>query len=221
MTWHREIVDIFDHANVQLINTVLPEGDWRAIFPKAEPHDYTVFLRAVAQYAAFCNEFDQDTYPPADGWTLDHFCKRELSTLFAHIAYETGDKSNWKTGLSLDQEEGCPGDDQCSYNEGRTPLGNLFEAVNGQKYYGRGHIHLRWNGKYGQFSKAFRDDLYNGKDFLLEEPARILKDPLMMYTSALWLYMTPHFPKPSAHDVITGKFRPNKTDLTYGASNDF
>ena len=92
MTWHREIVDIFDHANVQLINTVLPEGDWRAIFPKAEPHDYTVFLRAVAQYPAFCNEFDQDTYQPAYGWTLDHFCKRELSTLFAHIAYETGDK---------------------------------------------------------------------------------------------------------------------------------
>ena len=102
-----------------------------------------------------------------------------------------------------------------------TPLGNLFEAVNGQKYYGRGHIHLRWNGKYGQFSKAFHDDLYNGKDFLLEEPARILEDPLMMYTSALWLYMTPHFPKPSAHDVITGKFRPNRTDLTYGAGNDF
>ena len=33
--------------------------------------------------------------------------------------------------------------------------------------------------------------------------------------------MTPHFPKPSAHDVITGIFEPNQRDLDFGIGNDF
>ena len=104
MTWIREIEDIFVHANVQLINTILPESDWKIIFPQAAPQDYMFFLRAAAQYPAFCNEFDHEFYPSASGWTQEHSCKRELATLFAHISYETGDKADWQTGLSLDQE---------------------------------------------------------------------------------------------------------------------
>lgn len=43
----------------------------------------------------------------------------------------------------------------------------------------------------------------------------------MMFASVFWLYMTPHYPKPSAHDVITGFFKPNDSDLYFGAGNNF
>ena len=43
----------------------------------------------------------------------------------------------------------------------------------------------------------------------------------MLFASALWLYMTPPFPKPSAHDVMTGFFKPNRKDISYGAGNYF
>ena len=33
--------------------------------------------------------------------------------------------------------------------------------------------------------------------------------------------MTPIYPKPSAHDVITGFFVPNEIDLNQGVANDF
>ena len=37
----------------------------------------------------------------------------------------------------------------------------------------------------------------------------------------MWLYMTPHFPKPSAHDIITGFFEPNSDDLGKQVGPDF
>ena len=41
-------------------------------------------------------------------------------------------------------------------------------------------------------------------------------------TSALWYYMTPQFPKPSAHDVITGIFEPNDdVDKKNNVGHDF
>ena len=43
----------------------------------------------------------------------------------------------------------------------------------------------------------------------------------MRFASAMWLYMTPHFPKPSAHDVITGFFRPNASDAYFNVGNNF
>ena len=43
----------------------------------------------------------------------------------------------------------------------------------------------------------------------------------MLFASVLWLYMTPQFPKPSAHNVITGIFKPNASDMAFGAGNNF
>ena len=52
-------------------------------------------------------------------------------------------------------------------------------------------------------------------------PETILEDPVEAFASALWLYMTPHYPKPSAHQVISGLFYPNSYDVDRGLSNDF
>ena len=41
------------------------------------------------------------------------------------------------------------------------------------------------------------------------------------FMSAFWHYMTPHYPKPSAHEVITGFFVPNTVDLDNSATISF
>ena len=44
----------------------------------------------------------------------------------------------------------------------------------------------------------------------------------MSWISALWFYMTPQWQKPSAHEVITGLFKPNEKDSrTFNAGNNF
>lgn len=82
-------------------------------------------------------------------------------------------------------------------------------------------MHLRWNGKYGQFSKAYYDTLFDGENILLQNPELVVTDPELFFTSALWQYMTPQYPKPSAHDVMTGFFNPNGIDVSAGADNNF
>ena len=43
----------------------------------------------------------------------------------------------------------------------------------------------------------------------------------MSYASALWKYMTPIYPWPSPHEVITGFFIPNDDDEMFRADNFF
>ena len=55
-------------------------------------------------------------------------------------------------------------DDPLDYKYWMTDnIGELFEPSVGREYSGRGAIHLRWNHKYGLFSKAWHDNEYLGK----------------------------------------------------------
>ena len=90
MRWVREIEDIFSYENVQLVNAVMTESDWVAMFPQADASEYMAFLGAVAQYPAFCSEYNEQIAHHL--WDLEKSCKRELATLIAHIQYESGDK---------------------------------------------------------------------------------------------------------------------------------
>ena len=80
---------------------------------------------------------------------------------------------------------------------------------------------MRFNSNYGRFSKAYFDDDFNGGKQLLSEPQQLADDEAMGFTSLLWFYMTPHYPRPSAHDVVTGFFKPNSVDFILNAGNDF
>lgn len=107
------------------------------------------------------------------------------------------------------------------YNDDTTDIGLEFPAQIqiGAYYYGRGPLHLRWNGNYGRFSRAYFESEFKGEEVLLNNPFQA--DPQMWMTSALWVYMTPRYPKPSAHDVMTGFYEPNGTDLINSAGNNF
>ena len=54
-----------------------------------------------------------------------------------------------------------------------------------------------------------------------ENPSRVKEDGVLAFTSALWQYMTPTDPAPSAHDVVTGRWEPNASDLQNGIGRSF
>lgn len=39
---------------------------------------------------------------------------------------------------------------------------------------------------------------------LLNQPDLVAQDAVLAFKTALWFWMTPQFPKPSCHDVMTG-----------------
>ena len=82
-------------------------------------------------------------------------------------------------------------------------------------------MHLRWSTTYGRFSKAFFDELYSGENVLLSKPQLLRIEDDLIFTSALWHYMTPLYPMPSAHQIMNGDFFPNNMDQVHGSENDF
>ena len=80
--------DIYDLPNIKLIDSIIGAEEWDNLFPRRIPrYTYDKFLHAVAQYPAFCNEFQVKDANLRD---QEVACKRELSTLFAHMIFESG-----------------------------------------------------------------------------------------------------------------------------------
>ena len=162
----------------------------------------------MAKFPAFCRENN------IDGNTIEMTCKRELATMFAHWGQETGKRSPsngefWTQGLYYTEEIA-----KSDYKS--TANGNdvNFPPQAGVQYFGRGPFQLSWNYNYGFFSKVFSTDGYNGHMELLKDPAAVSRSGYTAMASGIWFYMTPQKPKPSMHDVMTGYFEPNATDLS-------
>jgi len=139
--------------------------------------------------------------------------KRELAAFLANIAQETTGGWNeapggyFKWGLCFVEEK----------QEGEIHTYADFSKKNyppvaGKAYYGRGPKQLSWNYNYGQFSEAW----FGSKDSLLQHPEWLSKDPVLSFASAIWFWMTPQFPKPSCHDIMTGRWKPTEKDLQNG-----
>ena len=129
----------------------------------------------MAQYPAFCGEYNSENRHKNLRNEIDA-CKRELATLFTHITYESGGHSSlsdFSVPVELDGLK-YPMDDLCTYwfedgfeefcqfIEEASDLGKLFPGDLNEAYYGRGPLHLRWNGVYGMFSRAYYDDEFEG-----------------------------------------------------------
>jgi hypothetical protein len=92
----------------------------------------------------------------------------------------------------------------------------------GVQYYGRGPLQISWNYNYGAFSKVLNEQSgYDASSDLLEDPDDILFDSETMFFSALWFYMTPQSPKPSMHDVTTGRMEPTWEDKRFSLGANF
>ncbi|WP_422358916.1 glycoside hydrolase family 19 protein [Reichenbachiella sp.] len=148
-------------------------------------------------YADFLSEGDLETR------------KRELTAFLANIAHETtggwptapGGQFSW--GLHFREEVGNP-------TQYRDEGNLLYPPSPGKSYHGRGPMQLSWNYNYGQASEY----LFGDKQVLLDEPERLVQDASLAFQTAIWFWMTPQYPKPSAHDVMAGHWSPNPYDET-------
>jgi len=197
----------------RVIEVIGGSEGWNFLFPWhiKELFSYQNFLTAVTLWPEFCG----DNVGPyfADLTPIDA-CKRELATVFANFAQETGaltpdrDIPNWRQGLFFLTEDGCTNEEEaCAYRacEGW----QVSPCADGKAYYGRGPYQLSWNYNYAPFSKAmFGDDMV-----LVNDPDKLVSEGWLAFASAIWFHMTPQSPKPSGHEVVYGHFIPNAADI--------
>jgi hypothetical protein len=170
------------------------DEDWNEDWVKKKPDS-----SYMIDYGNFCSEKDLQTN------------KKELAAFFAHIAHETrhGENGKYNDGLML-------------IHESNTSLpyiadNDVYPAAGGQKYYGRGPLQLSYNGNYGYAS----DCIFGDKKVLLNNPSLVETDPVVAFKTAIYFWMTPQTYKPSAHDVMTGKWVPNTADKAAGRTPGF
>ncbi|CAN6206623.1 unnamed protein product [Urochloa humidicola] len=160
-------------------------------------YTYDAFIAAADAFSGFAATGDDDTR------------KREIAAFLAQTSHET--TGGWPTapdgpyswGYCFKEENGgAAGPDYCQPS-------TQWPCAAGKKYYGRGPIQLSWNYNYGQAGEALGLDLLNNPDL-------VATDTTISFETALWFWMTPQPPKPSAHDVITGQWTPTPADIAAG-----
>ena len=105
-------------------------------------------------------------------------------------------------------------EDDCGFKTtGVTSPANSF-------FYARGPLGLKTDLEYADFSKAFYEG-YDRSSELLDHPDRVSDDGYVGFTSALYKWMVPEKSSPSAHNVMTGFFVPNASDLGAGHKDGF
>jgi hypothetical protein len=174
--------------------TIRQDSDWNEPWAKQKPDStYTI------DYGAFCAEKDAATN------------KKELAAFFANVAHETrhGENGKYNDGLMYTHE----------VNTSLPYFGESDEypPVPGKKYYGRGPLQLSWNGNYGYAS----DCIFGNSKILLNNPDLLQNDPVAAFKAALFFWMTPQTYKPSAHDVMIGKWQPTAADKAQGRTPGF
>ncbi|SMG17864.1 chitinase [Paenibacillus aquistagni] len=148
--------------------------------------------------------------------------KRELAAFLANLSHETG--GGWATapggplrwGLFWNENiAGRTGQNMSTFVD---PASRYeYPGARGKRYYGRGPIMLSWNFNYGLFSSI----IYGDKSVLLKHPEIVSQDGKIGYMTAILFWMTPQAPKPSAHDVMVGRWKPNEAEKAKGLKAGF
>ncbi|WP_082422604.1 glycoside hydrolase family 19 protein [Aquimarina longa] len=161
----------------------------------APRHAEKEIITEEVDYGMFLEEGDLDTR------------KREITAFFANISHETtggwstapGGRFSW--GLHFREEP-----TQASYAYPDTN----YPPTPGKSYKGRGPIQLSYNYNYGPASEF----IFGDKQILLDNPEKVIEDAALAFQTAIWFWMTPQYPKPSAHNVMVDKWVPNELDKT-------
>ncbi|KAG6558205.1 hypothetical protein Mapa_000388 [Marchantia paleacea] len=152
-----------------------------------ENHDRLYSYRAFVAAAGFFPEFGTE----GDCSTR----RKELAAFFSQIHHET-------SGLSKLREDNPPPGHYCD-------SANAYSCAQGQEYFGRGPMQISWNYNYGQCGDTIGVDLLN-------DPDLVARDSRVAFKTAIWYWQTEQSPKPSCHDVITGKWSPSADDRAAG-----
>ncbi|KAJ4973275.1 hypothetical protein NE237_006449 [Protea cynaroides] len=186
--------DISSLISQSLFNEILKHSN-DAACPAKGFYNYNAFIAAAKSFNGFATTGDVNTR------------KREIAAFLAQTSHET--TGGWSSapdgpyawGYCYLQEQGNPG----AYCVATAQ----WPCAPGKKYYGRGPLQISYNYNYGQAGKAIGVDLINNPDL-------VATDPTISFKTALWFWMTPQSPKPSCHDVITGRWTPSNTDTAAG-----
>ncbi len=180
---------------------VLSAELYAAMFPNRNAlYDYAGLLAAAAKYPEL-----------ATTGSLGER-RREVADLLANLAHET--TGGWPTapggpeawGLYFTQEVGCESGACTQYCDASNAQ---YPCRSGKTYHGRGPIQLSWNYNYGAFGAALGIDL-------LADPDLLTRDGAVAFETALWFWMTPQAPKPSAHAALLGVWEPSDADEAAG-----
>lgn len=200
------------HGKTALTN-YLNKKKWNALFPNRHGIHAGIAKKSTSDFYSFDAFVSAAKYfPDFISGSADNQ-KRELAAFLANIAQETS--GGWaeapggyfKWGLYFVEEK----QDNIKNVYADFSKKN-YPPVSGKSYFGRGPKQLSWNYNYGQFSEAW----FGSKDSLLQHPEWLAQDPVLSFASAIWFWMTPQFPKPSCHDIMTGKWNPTPNDLEKG-----
>lgn len=205
-----------NNNNTTNLTKYLSAKTWNELFPNRHGIHLNTALNSDSDFYSF-KTFVQAAklFPAFIAEGNDTIQKRELAAFLANIAQETS--GGWeqapggyfKWGLYFLKEQPATSSSLNIYNDTSK---KDYPGVVGKYYYGRGPKQLTWNYNYGQFSEAWFGD----KNVLLNDPDLIAKDPLLSFSSAIWFWMTPQFPKPSCHAIMTGKWIPTQDDTDKG-----
>ncbi|CAM8949117.1 unnamed protein product [Rhodiola kirilowii] len=174
-----------------LYNTLFIHKDNTAC-PARNFYPYQAFVTATRSFRSFGNRGSQVVQ------------RREVAAFLAQISQET--TGGWATapdgpyawGLCF-KEEISPQSKYCDATNTQWP------CVAGKSYNGRGPIQLSWNYNYGPAGKALG---FDG----LANPEIVSNNSVIAFKTALWFWMTEQKPKPSCHDVMTGRYRLTRED---------
>lgn len=206
-------------ASVKKENTdsfpLLSETEWNQLFPHINGGDSTAV--PFYSYAAFVKATKRFPQFLTSGTT--ELKKRELAAFLATISHETGGGSEDDTthffdfGLYYKEELACL--NGCNHYSDSTDI--EYPPVKGKSYHGRGPIQLSWNYNYGLFSKM----VLGNKDSLLNNPELLTTNAELSFAAAIWFWVTPQAPKPSCHEVMSGKWVPTEVDRLAGRKPGF
>mmetsp|Transcript_39300 Transcript_39300/g.28425 ORF Transcript_39300/g.28425 Transcript_39300/m.28425 type:complete len:251 (-) Transcript_39300:248-1000(-) len=208
------------------MNAFGPDG-FDYIFPVAnEVYTQENFYKALAMYPAICGEVG----PYSAIQDPVQVCQKEIATMVAHFAQETGAnwpgfegiQEKWRQSLYFLTEGNCAttsaGAAACDYYQGSGWAATAYPRGSASaQYFGRGAKQVSWNYNYGPFSKVIFGDV----DVLLKNPERVAEEGWLATVSAFWFYSSPQTPKPSMHDVVSGFWQGNAADEAAGISAGF
>lgn len=205
--------------NVKRVEGIVKASDWEYLFPmRAQAYTYSNFLKAVGKFPALCKTYN-------DGRDSDAICRKELATMFAHFAQETGGHESWRPeaewrqalvhvremGWTEGQKGGYNGECNPDIWQGQTwPCGKDKDG-DFVSYFGRGAKQLSYNYNYGPFSEA----MFGTVRTLLDKP-ELVADTWLNLASAIFFFAYPQPPKPSMLQVIDGTWQPNDHDKANG-----
>ena len=159
-----------DMDNVKEVMKVFTEDDFTTTFTSAlDIYTYDNFLRAACKFPMFCGEISSHI---SGTTTLAEVCKLEVATIFAHMMYESSD-------FTLAADSSCSdgdGGSDCDYIRESAVAETEYPAVDGQQYYGRGVMMLKWSDGFGKFSDIAYDGGLNDRDILLASPGDVSTD---------------------------------------------